>query len=154
APVAPAAATHRAPTARPKTWRQALVIGAVTIAGMAALAGVAVLVVRAPGGGSTSASASAAAAPVTAGGTSGTAAPSAAAPGALHAPGGEGEEADVAVWRARLEKAYLIKDWMGGSRAFLALAKQDPAVLDSAENRARIIAVAAGIAFEGKNELG
>ena len=70
------------------------------------------------------------------------------------APAIEIEDADVATWRVRLEKASQIKDWVGGSKAFVALARQDPGLLDDAGTRARVIAVAAGIAHEGRSELG
>jgi serine/threonine-protein kinase len=60
---------------------------------------------------------------------------------------------DAAGWRARLDKASQIKDWVLGAKAFLALVQLDPALLDDAGARAQIIAVAAGIAHEGRNEL-
>jgi serine/threonine-protein kinase len=70
------------------------------------------------------------------------------------APAIELEDADVSTWRGRLDKASQIKDWVGGSKAFVALARQDPGLLDDAGTRGRVIAVAAGIAHEGRTELG
>ncbi|APR86624.1 serine/threonine protein kinase [Minicystis rosea] len=82
------------------------------------------------------------------------AAPSAPAPSvSASAMPAEVEGVDVAGWRARLDKANQIKDWVLGAKAFLALAQIDPTVLDGADARARVIGVAAGIAYEGKNEL-
>jgi serine/threonine-protein kinase len=79
--------------------------------------------------------------------------PTAAAPTASVAmPGGE-DDADVATWRARLDKASLIKDWVSGCRAFLALAPRDPTFLDDADERAKVVGVAAGIAHEGKSDM-
>jgi hypothetical protein len=65
----------------------------------------------------------------------------------------EAAETDVAGWHARLDKATRIKDWVQGANAFLALSKLDPKLLDEADERARVVAVAAGIAHEGRSEL-
>jgi hypothetical protein len=78
---------------------------------------------------------------------------SAPAPAPASAPAPEPEDTDVASYRARLDKANQIKDWVLGARAFLALARLDPALLDDADARARVIAVAAGIAHEGRSDL-
>jgi serine/threonine-protein kinase len=84
-----------------------------------------------------------------------TPAPSSAAPAPASASAGPAEEPDGVSSRARLdlEKAAQIKDWVQGSTAFLALARQDPTSLDDADVRARVIAVAAGIAYEGRSDL-
>jgi serine/threonine-protein kinase len=62
-------------------------------------------------------------------------------------------DTDVAGWRARLDKATQIKGWVLGAKAILALAQLDPAFLDDADTRTRVVAVAAGIAFENRSEL-
>ena len=80
--------------------------------------------------------------------------PSAPAPSAsTPAPEAETLDLDVPEWRVRLDKANQIRDWVAGSRAFLALARLDPTLLDDAGMRARVIAVAAGIAHEGRSDL-
>ena len=124
--------------ARAPRWALALLVGSVGFGGVAAIA------LRTPGAAPTVASA----VPRV------VAAPSSAAPAAsASAPAVEAEDVDVATWRVRLEKAGQIKDWVMGSKAFLALARQDPAILDDADARARVIAVAAGIAHEGQSDL-
>jgi serine/threonine-protein kinase len=115
------------------------------------IGGVAVLVVHraadAPAGAGSSA-------------TTATALPTAAEPSAAPAtsfsaavPGVDDDAADPAVWRARLDKAARIKDWVLGAKAFLALARLDPASLDDPLTGPRVVAVAAGIAYEGRSEL-
>ncbi|MFT3770466.1 MAG: serine/threonine-protein kinase [Minicystis sp.] len=82
------------------------------------------------------------------------AAASAPTPSAAASPApAEIEGVDVAGWRARFLKASQIKDWVLGAKAFLALAQIDPELLDDAGGRARVVAMAAGIAHEGRSEL-
>ncbi len=124
-------------------WALAAVAGAVVLGGVAAVA------LRAPHAKEASKSAASAAAPAPS-----HAAPSAPAPSASAlAPPIDLDDVDTATWRGRLEKANQIKDWVLGSKAFLALARQDPSLLDDADMRTRVIAVAAGIAHEGQSEL-
>jgi eukaryotic-like serine/threonine-protein kinase len=59
---------------------------------------------------------------------------------------------DATGWRARLRNAVDSKDWASGTRAFLALAEIDAPAFDEPGLRGDVVAVAAGIAFEG-NEL-
>jgi serine/threonine-protein kinase len=83
-------------------------------------------------------------------------APSAAPPTTTPAPSAAAadmDDADAASSRARLAKASQIKDWVMGSRAFLSLARLDPAILDDSDVRTQVIAMAAGIAHEGRGEL-
>jgi eukaryotic-like serine/threonine-protein kinase len=142
---------------RPSRW----VYVAVAL-GLLALGGVVMVAVRDPGDegrrlsngepsahdGGSAARAPVAAAPVA---THGAASASASASAAGSA--WETEEADAAAWRGRLDKASQIKDWVLGSKAFLALVRLEPTLLDDAETRTRVIAVAAGIAHEGRGEL-
>jgi hypothetical protein len=62
------------------------------------------------------------------------------------------EGIDAAGWRNKLRAAVDSKDWSAGTRAFVGLAEIDAPALDEPGLRNDVVAVAAGIAFEG-NEL-
>ena len=81
-------------------------------------------------------------------------APSAAAPQPAAAPTAplRVDGVDATGWRARLRNAVDTKDWASGTRAFLALAEIDAPAFDEPGLRGNVVAVGAGIAFEG-NEL-
>lgn len=55
---------------------------------------------------------------------------------------------DAAGWKDRMRKAIPKKEWLQAARAFLALTKLDPTLLTSADMRADVVAVVAGIGFE------
>jgi eukaryotic-like serine/threonine-protein kinase len=55
---------------------------------------------------------------------------------------------DVEGWRERMTKAIAKKDWVQGSRAFLAIGKMDPERATGMELRADVLVVVAGIGFE------
>ncbi|MDI3286771.1 serine/threonine-protein kinase [Polyangium sp. 15x6] len=58
------------------------------------------------------------------------------------------EGADATEWAERLRRAASRKEWRPGAKAFLALAKLDPARLTGSELRGDVAAVVAGIGFE------
>ncbi len=60
----------------------------------------------------------------------------------------EVDGADAAEWMERLHRAATKKEWKPGAKAFLALAKIDPARLTGMENRTDVVTVVAGIGFE------
>jgi len=80
-------------------------------------------------------------------------APVASAPIAPEVSPTEVDNLDTAGFWALFEKSSAVKDWTTGSRAFLALARREPALLDDEITRARVVALAAGIAHEGPSEL-
>ena len=135
---------RRRGTRRPPLWALAAGIGAVALAVIAAMV---LLAPHAPK------KAAASAAPVTAPAPSAVVKPAPLPSTSALAPPIDLDEVDAATWHARLEKANRIKDWVLGSKAFLALARIEPGLLDDAQTRAHVIGVAAGIAHEGESEL-